>query len=74
MISIHCSRNSKEVSMTGGQWEGREAGEEVRAGSKHKIKQDLVGHGVDGERRAHCEHSSQGLGTRETRGSKAATC
>lgn len=35
--------------MIEGQEGGRKAGEEVRVGTKHKIKQDLVGHGVNRE-------------------------
>ena len=44
-----------------------------RGGSKHKAKQGLVGHSMDRESRAHFEHSSQGLRTRETTGSTLAT-
>lgn len=38
------------------------AGDKVRVGAKHKIKQDLVGHGVDREVTAHWMSSSTATG------------
>lgn len=48
MLTNHCSRN-KEAIMTRGQWQDREAGEQVREGSGHKNTQEIVGHVADRE-------------------------
>lgn len=66
VFSTHCSRNCKEASLPGRQWEGAEVGEEVREDTEYKIKQNPWGWRNGGPLKG-CEPSDrQGFMTRET--------
>lgn len=66
VFSTHCSRNCKEASLLGRQWEGAEVGEEVREGTEYKIKQNPWGWRNGGPLKGREPSDRQGFMTRET--------